>query len=187
MKELSLNVLDLAQNSIAAGARRIWIDVAESEAENKLEIAVGDDGAGMDPEQAARAADPFFTTRKTRRVGLGLALFRQEAEQSGGFFELESEKGRGTRVRAAFRLDSIDRPPLGDMAATLAALVQGAPDIDFTYRRKSGGGGFELSTAELRRELGGVSLAEPEVLRWIREYVAENEARLSGGRGPDES
>jgi Signal transduction histidine kinase len=179
MKELSLNVLDLVQNSISAGARNISINIIESEAEDILSISINDDGCGMDEELLSRVADPFTTTRTTRRVGMGLPLFKLEAEMSGGSFNIESLKGRGTKVSASFCLKNIDRPPLGDMAATMTALIQGSPDLDFVYTRLSGKGKFVFSTAEIKKTLDGVPLAEPEVLRWIGEYIAENETALN--------
>ncbi len=178
MKELSLNILDIVQNSLAAGARNVEIDVAEAAADDRLDITIRDDGGGMDEELLSRVADPFTTTRSTRRVGMGIPLFKMAAEMSGGAFEIESAEGGGTRVYASFGLSNIDRPPLGDMAATMTALIQGSPDVDFIYTRIGGKGKFVFSTAELRKELQGVPLTEPSVLRWIGEFIAENEAAV---------
>lgn len=178
MKELSLNILDLAQNSITAGAKHIAVSVIEKAAGDTLLISIEDDGCGMDEDFLRQVTDPFTTTRTTRKVGMGIPLFKMAAEMSGGSFHIESEKGRGTRLEGRFELSNIDRPPIGDMAGTMEALVQGAPEIDFTYVRETDKGKFCFSTEELREALGGVPLSEPEVLEWIREYVREGEAEL---------
>lgn len=179
MKELSLNILDIVQNSISAGAHNISIDIIESEKDDVLKISIGDDGRGMDEDMLSHVTDPFTTTRTTRRVGMGLPLFKMEAEMSGGSIDIKSIKGSGTTVSASFGLSNIDRPPLGDMTATMTALIQGSPDIDFIYTRISDKGEFRFSTAEIRKELEGIPLTEPSVLKWINEYIAENEAAVS--------
>lgn len=179
MKELSLNVLDIAQNSVSAGAKHILIAVDESVKDDKLVITIDDDGCGMDSEFLAQVADPFTTTRTTRKFGMGVPLFKMAAEMSGGSFEIESEKGKGTSVRAVFQLSHIDRPPLGDMGSTVSTLVWGSPDIDFTYRHTADENSFEFSTVEAREALGGVPLNEPDVIVWITGYVNEGDASVS--------
>lgn len=178
MKELSLNILDLAQNSITAGAENVRIAVSESELADLLTISIEDDGCGMDAAFLARVKDPFTTTRTTRKVGMGIPLFKMEAEMSGGSFQIESEKGRGTKLSASFQLSHIDRPPLGDMADTMTALVQGSPEVDFTYLRGTDRGSFQFSTKEVRETLGAVPLSEPAVLDWIRAYIQEGEREV---------
>lgn len=173
MKELSLHILDIAQNSVSAGAGSILIRLAWKP--GTLDVAIEDDGRGMEPEFLKTAAEPFSTTRKTRKVGLGLPLFKLAAEQTGGSFDIRSEPGKGTRVHARFRTDQIDMPPLGDMAATYTALVQGSPDINFVLRFEYGGETFECSASEIRAALGDVPLDEPEVLAWIGDYIRENQ------------
>ena len=179
MKELSLNILDLTQNSITAGAKHIHILVTEKRSEDCLTIGIEDDGCGMDAEFLARVTDPFTTTRTTRKVGMGIPLFKMEAEMSGGDFQIESEKGRGTKLSARFQLSHIDRPPLGDMADTMTVLVQGSPEVDFTYIRSTDQGSFTFSTREVREMLDGVPLSDPAVLDWIREYIKEGEREIS--------
>ena len=132
MQELSLNVLDIAQNSVRAGARLIEIMVDEQPESDTMTITVADDGCGMTPEQAAHVTDPFFTTRTTRRVGLGVPFLKMAAEMTGGGLTIETAPGRGTTVCAVFGLTHIDRMPLGDIAATICSLIQCNPEIDFT-------------------------------------------------------
>lgn len=171
MRELSLNVLDIAQNSIAASAT--MITVAVTEAEGMLTILIGDNGRGMTDEQLEQIRDPFYTTRTTRRVGMGIPLFRMAAEMAGGSLRIESEVGAGTTVIASFRLDHIDRMPLGDIVGTMETLIQLNPDIDFVYRHTVNGQPFELDTRALREILGDVPLSEPDILAWISENLAE--------------
>ena len=179
MKELSLHLLDVAKNSVTAGARHVEIDLTE-DSEGWLTIAIRDDGRGMDPEFLARVTDPFTTTRTTRKVGLGLPLYRLTAEQTGGSLDIQSEVGKGTAVTARFLRRHLDCPPLGDLAGTIALLIQGSPDIELTYRHTTPRGRLELSTGELREILGdGVSLAEPEIFAWIQDYLTEQEAQAA--------
>ena len=178
MKELSLNLLDIAENSVSAGASLVELTVRESVSEDRVVIAVKDNGRGMTPEFLARVTDPFTTTRTTRPVGLGLPLLRMEAEMTGGSLEITSEVGKGTEVSASFVRSHIDMPPIGDVAGTVTTLVQGNPDIDFLYRRQTDKGEFVFSTAEVREELGGVPLDEPEIIVWISEFIIENEQEL---------
>ncbi|MDR3271231.1 MAG: ATP-binding protein [Peptococcaceae bacterium] len=178
MKELALNILDIAQNSIAAGASQIAIAVRESMAADQLTISVKDNGCGMEPEFLAKVTDPFTTTRKTRKVGMGIPLLKMEAEMSGGGLRIESKKGKGTSLTACFKRSHMDRPPLGDVVGTLMVLIQGAPDLEFTYTKETDQSAFQFSTAQVRALLGGVSLSEPDVLVWIRGYVEEGELEL---------
>ena len=174
MQELSLNVLDIAQNSVRAGASLIEITVDEQPAADTLTITVRDDGCGMTPEQVRRVTDPFFTTRTTRRAGLGVPFLKQGPEMTGGSLSIESEPGRGTAVTAVFGLTHIDRMPLGDIAATVASLVQCNPDIDFAYTFRHGAGEFTADTREFRQVLDGVPLSEPSVVGFIGSFIREN-------------
>jgi signal transduction histidine kinase len=139
MQDLSLHILDIVENSLAASASRIEIVIVEDTRADSLSLEIRDNGRGMDPETRTKALDPFFTTRTTRRVGLGLPLLAQAARQGGGTFEIASEPGRGTAVKAVFRLSHPDRKPLGDVAETLRAILCGRPELDlrFEYRRDS--------------------------------------------------
>lgn len=182
MRELSLNVMDVAQNSIAAEASLITIAVEGDTAAHSLTISIEDNGRGMTPEQAERVQSPFYTTRTTRDVGLGVPLFKMASEMTGGRFTVESEPGRGTVVRAGFDTSHIDMPPLGDMNETILLLVISNPGLDFVYRRKVDGAEFTLDTRRLREILGEeVPLNDPEVAAWIREYLAEGEGAAGTG------
>ncbi len=186
MKELSLHVLDIAQNSVKAGATRL--DILLEQAGNRLTIMIRDDGCGMSPAFAAAAADPFTTTRTTRKVGMGLPLFRLAAEQTGGTMTIESRRadpadGRhGTCVTATFFTDHVDCAPLGDIASTIVTLLQGNPELALTYVYRSEAGETRLSTEEMKTLLGAdVPLNAPEVLEWVRAYVSEPPGADSGG------
>ncbi len=181
MRELSLNILDIAQNSIAAGASLITIEVAEDTAAKELLIRISDDGCGMTQEQVSNVLDPFFTTRTTRKVGMGIPLFKLAAEQTGGCLTIESEKGKGTTTAALFKTDSIDFTPLGDVTSSVVILISMNTDRDFIYRRSRDSESFELSTAEMREILGGVPLSEPEVVEWMKDYINEQTNILLGG------
>lgn len=179
MQELSLNVLDIAQNSIRAGADLITIRVEERTADHFMEISVSDNGCGMSEEQVARVKDPFFTTRITRKVGLGVPLFRMSAESTGGSFDIESELGVGTKTTARYCTDHLDMLPLGDMTATMTSLISVNPDLDFLYIRSVDDQSFTLDTRELRAVLEGVPLNTPEILIFIRDMIDENTAALT--------
>ena len=175
MKELSLHLLDVAKNSVAAGAGHVELELTE-DGNGWLTIAIRDDGRGMTPEFLSQVTDPFTTTRTTRKVGLGLPLLRLTAEQTGGSLDIQSEVGNGTTVTARFWRRHMDCPPLGDLAGAVALLIQGSPDVELTYRHATLRGEAALSTAELREILGGdISLAEPEVFAWIQDYRTEQE------------
>lgn len=180
MRELSLNLLDIAQNSISAGARLITLTVEEDAGADRLTLRVEDDGCGMTPEQVAKVRDPFYTTRTTRPVGMGIPLFRMAAEATGGTLDIESEPGKGTAVTAVFGLSHIDRLPLGDVDGTIVTLIQMNPALDFVYRHAVDGREFVLDTRQLREILGEVPLDEPGVIAWIGEYLREQDGALGG-------
>ena len=181
MTEISLNVLDVAENSTRAGASLVTIEVNVSHADDTLTVIIKDDGCGMTEEQVQKVIDPFFTTRTTRKVGLGLPLLRLAAEQTGGQMKVDSRLGEGTTVTAAFDTASIDCPPLGDMPGTVSLLVQGAPEgLEITYTRSTPKGGFRFDTRQVREILGpDVPLSSPDVAMWVRDFVAENEAEIT--------
>ena len=181
MRELSLNVLDIAQNSISANASLIEIEVLENTDRKELVIGIYDNGRGMTPEQVQNVQDPFFTTRTTRKVGMGIPLFKLAAEQTGGSLEISSEVGVGTRVRTLFKTDSIDFTPLGDMESTIVTLITMNTDRDFIYRFGIDENEFTLSTSELKGILGDVPLSEPSVAQWIKEFISEQTQNIRGG------
>lgn len=146
MREIALHMADIAENSLAAGAARIKLSVMIDRAADRLTTAVEDNGRGMDADTLSRCTDPFMTTRTARRVGLGIALFKLSAEQSGGSFTIRSEQGRGTRAEAAYIISGIDRAPLGSIADTMAALIAANPETDFTLEYAADGKAFAFAT-----------------------------------------
>ena len=155
MEDLSLHILDIAENSIRAKASRVEIKVVEDIAKDSLTIEIEDNGQGIDAETVKKVLNPFFTTKMTRKVGLGLSLLSQAARESGGDVEIESKVGRGTRVKATFGYSHIDRKPLGNMEATLTTLIVGNPEVDFIYQHKSGELEYRLDTKEIRASIKG--------------------------------
>jgi len=180
MVELSLHVLDLIENSTAAGATTVRVSVRENPGENAIHLTIEDDGRGIDPELLARVTDPFVTTRTTRKVGLGIPLMKQVAEACGGELSVSSEKGKGTTVVARFRRDHIDRPPLGDMAATIAIAMATNPGTRFVYRHEGAGGVFEFDSFEVARALGDVPVTDPAAFQWTKQYLRERIERAQG-------
>ena len=174
MQELSMNVLDVAENSMRAQAKNVTIKVIEDSAADKLSILIEDDGCGMSEEQVAQVTDPFFTTRTTRKVGLGVPLFKMAAEMSGGDFSITSKPGVGTKTCATFGLTNIDRMPLGDMASTMQLLICSHEDVNVMYTHIVDGREFFVSTDQLKEVLDGVSLETPEIRIFVGEYLREN-------------
>ncbi len=181
MRELSLNILDIAQNSISAGASLTEIVVNENTKDKTLLIGIYDNGCGMTEEQVKSVIDPFFTTRTTRKVGMGIPLFKMSCEQTGGKFTIESEKGVGTKINALYKTDSIDFTPLGDIASTIVTIVSMNADKDFLYRRILDDREAIFSTVEIKKILDGVPLSEPSVMNWIEEYLNEQYNELLKG------
>ena len=183
MRELSLNVMDVVQNSISAGAGLITLTVEEDRLEDLLSISVEDNGRGMSPETVQKVIDPFYTTRTTRSVGLGVPLFKMEAEMTGGSFQIDSQLGVGTTLTARFKPSSVDMIPLGDINGTVQLLISCNPKLDFVFRRslrdERGRREFSLATRELRQVLGEeVSLDNPDVVLWIKDYLVEQTQEL---------
>ena len=174
MRELSLNILDIAQNSISAGAPLITIEVNENTIDHTLLIGIYDNGKGMSEEQVKSVIDPFFTTRTTRKVGMGIPFFKMAAEQTGGSLEIKSELGVGTEVKAYFKTDSVDFTPLGDVASTIQMLITMNTDRDFVYKHTVDGKEFICDTREIKAILGDVPLDSYEISQWILEFIKEN-------------
>lgn len=177
MKELSLNILDIAQNSVKAGATLVSIDINENK--EMLEFSITDNGCGMEEDFLRSVTDPFTTTRTTRKVGLGLPFLKMEAEMTGGRFEISSKSSKnsedhGTRVYASFIKSSIDYIPLGNITDTVCTLIQGTDNIDFIFSHKTEKSVIYLSTKEMRDMLGGdIPMSCPEVIAWVRDYLNE--------------
>lgn len=176
MKELSLNILDVTKNSVSAGADNILVSLI-TDGNGWLTLTIKDDGCGMSEETVDNVTNPFYTTRTTRKVGLGLPLLKMAAEQTGGVLNIVSsqeEVGHGTTVSATFDTGSIDFMPVGDIVSTMCILIAGSPEVDFLFRDVTPSGEVSLDTKELRAVLGeDISLAEPEIQTWIAEYLNE--------------
>lgn len=172
MFELSLHILDLVQNSVTAGASLIIVTVTYRD--GVLTITIEDDGCGMDQELLERVTSPFATTRTTRKVGLGIPMFKQLAEMCAGSFTITSEKGKGTRLTATFAENHVDLPPLGDLVGTFTTLINSAPEKpDFRLEYNRGDSSFAFDTREIRTALGNLPLDSPEIIGWISDYLSE--------------
>lgn len=178
MEDLSLHILDIAENSISAGAHLVEIDVEEDRGNDRFALEIRDNGEGMDEETVRKVTDPFFTTKTVRGVGLGLPLLRQTAEECEGNFSIASEKGKGTTVKVSFRNSHIDRKPTGDLAATLMVLIAGNPEVDFAFEYKKDGHFYRFDTAEIREEIGEVPINEAYVLALIRKDIDRGLGRI---------
>jgi anti-sigma regulatory factor (Ser/Thr protein kinase) len=180
MLELALHILDIAENSVRAGAKTVFISIAEDRKADRLKIVIEDNGMGMSETVLKKAMDPFYTSKKVRRVGLGLPLLAEAAERAGGKFELRSQEGVGTRVAVEFQLGHIDRQPLGDVTGVLLTLIAGNAGVDFVYRCHCEKRLFILDTREIRREIGDIPMNHVEVLKFIRQHISEglNELEL---------
>ncbi len=169
-----MHILDIFQNSISANADFISLDIVENTHENLLKIEFTDNGKGMTTEMVQRVTDPFFTTRTTRKVGLGLSLLKQNAERTGGSFTIESQEGKGTRVTAEFALNHLDRPVLGDIPGAVLLTVTANPEIGFIYSHCKDGQEYRFSTKQVKEALGDVPLNDPLVYHYLREMITEN-------------
>lgn len=180
MEDLSLHILDIAENGVRAGASLIEIEVIESPSKNILEVVVRDNGRGMTQDEREKALDPFYTSKPERKkkIGLGLPLLRQSAQETGGELEISSEQDKGTVIRATFEYDHIDRRPLGDMAATIMTLVIGNPTVDFVFKNRYENMSFEFDSREAKRELDPLPLWHPEVARELERLIREGLAEL---------
>ncbi len=182
MKELSLNILDITENSVKAGATLTEISVVESG--DTITLTVTDNGCGMTEEVLKTVLNPFYTTRTTRKVGMGLPLLKLAAEQTGGSLEIYSKhkykfpNEHGTTVKTVFYKNHIDCAPLGDVIETVKTLIQGHPDTDFLFIHKQNGGEVSLDTRELREVLEGVPLNTYDVIKWIEGYLLEQYAEI---------
>jgi anti-sigma regulatory factor (Ser/Thr protein kinase) len=179
VREVSLHILDVLENAVEAGASRIQIRIDEDQEADKMVIEIRDDGRGMKQETTARVLDPFFTTRETRPVGLGLPLFSEAARRCEGVLLIDSEPGKGTTVRATFRRSHIDRAPLGDITTVLLAILLSEQPVDLDYAHRVGRMEFRFDSAEIRNELGEVPLTHPKVREWLRQFISEGEEGLS--------
>ena len=173
MVDLAMHLMDIVQNSIRAAAKNIYVEFREDNNENTLTFSVKDDGCGMSSETLAKLSDPFFTTRTTRKVGLGVPFLKMTSEQSGGFLEVKSSENKGTEIKAVYRTDSPDCLPLGDLSGYIALLLAANKTVNFFFRYQLGNNAFELNTNELE-EQGITEFQNAKILGAIKEYITEN-------------
>lgn len=183
LEDLSAHVLDIAENSVMANATEIVIEISENRSEDRLIFSIEDNGKGMSEDFILKVTDPFTTTRTTRRVGMGLPFLKQSAELCDGGLDISSKLGKGTKTTATFRMSSIDRPPLGNVPATMMALLMGSPEIHWIYRHKTDFGEFTLDSDEIIEALDGdrEMLRSAEVGLWLREHIKDNLDEIKWG------
>jgi hypothetical protein len=174
MEDLSLHILDIIENSIAAGATNIEVQIEERVAENLLIIKIKDNGKGMDKETLVKALDPFYTTKTTRCIGLGLSMLAQASQEANGSFDIKSKPGKGTDITAQFVYDHIDRKPLGNMAETImACLVSLGSQTDLRYYHCKDSTEFLFDTKEIRKVLSGVAINNADIISFLRQHIEE--------------
>lgn len=173
MEDLSLHLLDIAENSIDAGATRVDIIIKESSAADILTFGISDNGRGMDAAMLEKVCDPFFTTKKVRKFGLGIPLLKQAAEECDGSFSIDSSPGKGTTTTALFRRSHIDRKPLGNIGSSMAVLIAGHPDMDFTLTYERDSFSYRFDSSALKENLDGVPINLPDVLKLVQEDINE--------------
>jgi len=178
MQDLSLHILDIAENSIAAQAKTIKIRIEEKREKDLLSLEITDDGQGMDKVTIQRALDPFFTTKTTRRFGFGLSFLKEAARMANGHFALKSAPGKGTKVKATFQASHIDTKPLGDIPQTLIALIMGHPEIDLIFSHTIDSRKYSLDTRDIKAQLNGLPINSPEVIKLIKEHIKEGLATI---------
>lgn len=176
MKDLSLHLLDVAENSVRAGAALVTISLELDRAADLFTLVIEDDGKGIDADH--KAGDPFFTSKEGKRFGLGLPLLAQSASEVDGSMEVTRRPEGGTRVRAVFRPGHIDMKPLGDMGATVATLAGAQPGVEFRVRIASDRGAYEFDTRQLKQELDGLPIETPTVLQYMRQEINDALRRL---------
>jgi anti-sigma regulatory factor (Ser/Thr protein kinase) len=184
MRELALHLLDIAENSISAGAQNIKVSVLEDSHQDRLKMTVQDDGKGMSPEILAQVTDPFFTSRTTRKVGLGLPLLKEAAEACQGSLSIQSEPGLGTSVKVEFQRSHIDRMPLGSLASTFLALLVSAPQVHWLFNYTLDGMEYSFDSQPVMEVLGEVSLTEPSILAYLRETITQGIAEVLAAAQP---
>jgi anti-sigma regulatory factor (Ser/Thr protein kinase) len=179
MEDLSLHVLDIVENSIRAGATLIDISIDENTKKNILIIRIKDNGHGINKKDLNKVLDPFYTTKKGKKIGLGLALLAQSAQEAQGDIRIQSEPGKGCEIVATFVYDNIDRKPLGNTGETIMALIGTHADkIDFIYQHRKNNRGFEINTREIRSVLDGVPIFSPAVMSFLRQKISGELRRI---------
>lgn len=174
MKNLALHILDIVQNSLRAEASLVDIYIHQNKKDNVMELVIKDDGKGMSQEMLDKVTDPYTTSRTERKVGLGISLLKQNAEQANGNFSISSGEGKGTMINAGFRLDHLDTPPLGDVIDTVVILTSGNPKSDFIYTHITDQGEYTFDSRKVKEVLEGVPIYDSQVVTFLREMLKEN-------------
>lgn len=182
MTELSLHILDIVQNSISAKAETIEIHIHEDTITNLLTIEIKDNGSGMDDETVSKVTDPYFTSRTTRKVGMGIPLFKLAAEQCNGCLSIKSTVGVGTVLTATFEINHFDRQPMGDIAGIIVMLASTNLTIRFIFSYKTTFGEFLFDTNEINCILENVSISNPEVMKYLKEMINENLVEINSNK-----
>lgn len=180
MDELLLHVLDIVQNSISAGATLVWVEIEERSEDDLLSITVSDNGKGMDEETLKAVEDPFFTTKTGKKVGLGIPLFKQTVTSTGGNFQIDSQPGKGTKIRAIFSKSHIDLPPLGDLKGTILSLIYSSENADIVFSYSKDGRVFSFDTRKIKEILEEVPLSHPEVIKFLNQYIDDGIKGIEG-------
>ncbi len=181
MTDLSLHLMDIMQNSIAADATRVEVGIRAEQSRNLLTIYVKDNGCGMSEETVQKVSDPFYTTRTTRKAGLGIPLFRASAEMAGGTMDIQSQPGKGTTISASYEIDHIDRKPLGDVASTITASITGYPEIDFDLVLQNDEDEYLFQTEDVRKQIGEVPINDIVIIQYLKEMIDEQIRSIFGG------
>jgi len=181
MRDISMHMMDIIQNSISAKATTIEISVLANHNDDLLEIKIKDNGCGMKKDFADNVTDPFVTTRTTRKIGLGIPMMKESAIAAGGSFNISSDESKGTTIIADFKISNIDRIPLGDVAETVSEVIMAKPDIRYKLDIKSNKDIYEFDTDKIKEVLRGVSIAEIDVIGWIKENIEEGIKSTLGG------
>lgn len=173
MQEIALNILDIAYNSIHANATLIQVLIIDSIKQNIIEIKIIDNGCGIAPKNITSVCDPFYTTRTTRKVGLGIPFFKESIEATGGTFTISSSLGNGTKVTGIFIKDHLDTPPMGNIVDTILTLIQADEKIDYLFEYATDDFTFKLDTKKIKEILGDVLINQPEIIIWLKDFIKE--------------
>ncbi|NLJ58091.1 MAG: HAMP domain-containing histidine kinase [Tissierellia bacterium] len=179
MKEISMHILDIATNSIDAEATLLEINIEDSKINNSLKISIKDNGKGMSEEVKIKVTDPFYTSRTSRKVGLGIPLLKENCEKCNGYLLIDSYLGMGTKISCFFERDNIDRAPLGNMGDTIMSIINYARDCELIYTYKTDAGEFLFNTKEIKKILQGADINDTSVLLWVKDYINENMLGIS--------
>lgn len=173
MQEIAMTILDIVQNAIRAKAHLIRIHIIDSLKENKIHIEISDNGCGMNQETLKKVVNPFFTTRTTRSIGLGVPMFKENVEATGGSFSIQSQEHVGTTITGIYVKDHLDTPPMGNLVETMVSIIQYDAQIRYVFQYQEDDFEFCLDTLEIQEILGDVPINQPEVILWLKDYIKE--------------